>query len=684
MSMQQFDVVVIGAGSGGLTTAVGCAKIGKRVLLIERSHIGGECTNSGCIPSKALLHHAKSYAAAVAISGENGNTENFRREAFNYVRTKITETLATETPEHFTKIGITVVPGEAIFTGLRTIRVGNEDYTFTQAIIATGSSPRLIEIPSLVAEDTLTNQNLFDQDDVPKRSLIIGGGPIGLEMGQAFSLLGSQVTIVDTGTTLAKLEDPSVANVLQQEFLKAGITFIGNAHVTAVNQKVATITTADGTTHQVPFDKVLVAIGRIPNLPAGLDTASITSTEFGITVDRNYQTNNKRIYALGDVADRLKFTHQADDVARGVVTRIATRGFSTIKTKAVPKVTYTEPELAQVGMSYADAVTTHGETAIHRIEVPFSANDRARTDSAEAGVLVVIAKRLSGKILGAHSAGAHAGELITPFTLAIDNNLSLWKLRRSIYAYPTYSLLIKKAGDYFFAKQMTTLRGDLGNAFKHALPHLVVITLWITGLIAFYQYQSAHHLGATEATLTLFNFITLSSTGPLLYILAYTIRPLTFIPGTLMTILSGVFFGFWGGLVYTILGANLSALFAYAIGRFFGSKQNPNSASIFGRFTASCRTHPFTSVLTMRLIFLPFDAVNYGSGFLRIPFVPYALATFVGTLLGIATFVAIGASLSVTEFQAHGMNVHAINSSYLLLSAGIFVASIVIARLLKR
>ena len=682
--MQQFDVAVIGAGSGGLTTAVGCAKIGKRVLLIERSHIGGECTNSGCIPSKALLHHAKSYAAAVAISGENGNTENFRREAFNYVRAKITETLATETPEHFTKIGITVVPGEAIFTGLRTIRVGNEDYTFTQAIIATGSSPRLIEIPGLVAEDILTNQNLFDQDDVPKRSLIIGGGPIGLEMGQAFSLLGSQVTIVDTGATLAKLEDPSAANVLQQEFSKAGITFIGNAHVTAVNQKVATITTTDGTTHQVPFDKVLVAIGRIPNVPEGLTTAHIASTEFGITVDRNYQTNNKRVYALGDVADRLKFTHQADDIARGVVARIATRGLSTITTKAVPKVTYTNPELAQVGLSYTEAVTTYGETAIHRIEVPFSANDRARTDSAEAGVLVVIAKRLSGTILGAHMAGAHAGELITPFTLAIDNHLSLWKLRRSIYAYPTYSLLIKRAGDYFFAKQMTTLRGDLWNTCKQGLPHLTVITLWVAGLVAFYQYQSAHHQSVTETTLTLFNFIILSSVGPLLYILAYTFRPLTFIPGTLMTILSGIFFGFWGGLVYTIIGANLSALFAYAIGRFFGGTQNHNSTGVFGRFAASCRTHPFTSVLTMRLIFLPFDAVNYGSGFLRIPFVPYALATFVGTLLGIATFVAVGASLSISEFQAHGVNVHAINGSYLLLSAGIFVTSLVIARLLKK
>ena len=200
--MQQFDVAVIGAGSGGLTAAVGLAKIGKRVLLIERDKIGGECTHSGCIPSKALLHHAKAYATAVAIAGINDHTEKFRQDAFAYVQAKIAETVATETPEHFTAIGVTVIYGEAIITGPRSLSIGNEQYSFTRAIIATGSSPRLIAIPGLHPADVLTNQNLFRLAEIPKRTLIIGGGPIGLEMGQAFALLGSQVTIVDTGATL--------------------------------------------------------------------------------------------------------------------------------------------------------------------------------------------------------------------------------------------------------------------------------------------------------------------------------------------------------------------------------------------------------------------------------------------------------------------------------------------------
>ena len=683
--MQQFDAVVVGAGSGGLTTAVGLAKIGKRVLLIERDTIGGECTNSGCIPSKALLHYAKAYAQAVSVSGNNGNTENFRRDAFNYVRSKIGETLATETPEHFAALGITVIHGEATFTGPQTIVVGNETYRFKHAIIATGSSPRMIDIPGLRTEDTLTNQNLFTQTDIPKRTLIIGGGPIGLEMGQAFALLGSHVTIVDSGATLAKLEDPRVAQTLQYEFAKLGIAFIGNASVTAVDNKIASITIDnEGTPRTIPFDTVLMAIGRTPNIPAGLTSAGVTYTAFGITVDSNYQTKNKRIYALGDVADKLKFTHQADDVARQVVTRIATRGLSNIQTRAVPKVTYTVPELAQVGMSYPEALDTYGEHTIHRIEVPFSLNDRARVDDATNGILVVIAKRLSGKILGAHIAGERAGELITPFTLAIDNNLSLWKLRRSIYAYPTYSLIIKKAADHFFVMQIRTLKQDLVRTFKHTLPHITVITLWIISLVVFYQYQLAHHETTTDATLMLFDVITRSNIGPLLFIIAYTVRPLTFIPGTLMTILAGVFFGLSDGIFYTVIGANLSALFAYAIGRFFGGKNSGTTTSILGRFATACRTHPFTSVVIMRLLFLPYDGVNYGCGLLRIPFIPYALGTFIGTFLGIVTFVAIGASVSASEFKAHGVNIHAINSSYLILSAIIFVVSLVIARLLKK
>lgn len=683
--MQTFDAIVIGAGSGGLTTAVGLAKIGRSVLLIEREHIGGECTNSGCIPSKALLHYAKTYAAAIAVSGTNANSELYRRAAFTYVRRKIAETLAHETPAHFAKLGITVVMGEAVFANPQHITVGTTDYRFSNAIIATGSSPRLIDIPGLSAVDTLTNQNIFNLDDVPKRTLIIGGGPIGMEMGQSFALLGSHVTIIDTGSTLAKLEDPAIAAIIQTTFAKSNITFIGNARVTRVEYKVATIETEHSNEPVfVAFDKVLIVIGRVPNIPTGIGAANVSITESGITVDQNYQTTNRRIYALGDVTASLKFTHVADDIARQVVTRIATYGLTTIKIKAIPKVIFTEPELAQVGLSHRDAEKKYGKNNIHRIEVPYSENDRARTDSNESGVLVVLARRLSGKIIGAHIAGAHAGELLTVFTIAIDNNLSLWKLRQTIYTYPTYGLIIKKAGDYFFTTQIGTLRTDLVELVRRHFLKALLGILWILGLTLLYRYQMAQDHSVTDTALTLFDFISLTAFGPLIYILAYTIRPITFIPGTILTILSGVFFGLWGGIVYTIIGANLSATLAYCIGRYFGGSTTKNSVGLLSRFVASCRSNPFMTVLTMRLIFLPYDGVNYGAGFLKIPYLPYIGASIVGTLLGIVTFVSIGASISIDEFRTNGIGTAAIDSTFLLLSVIVFVTSLGIAKMLTK
>jgi pyruvate/2-oxoglutarate dehydrogenase complex dihydrolipoamide dehydrogenase (E3) component/uncharacterized membrane protein YdjX (TVP38/TMEM64 family) len=680
-----YDVVVIGAGSGGLTTAVGLAKVGKSVLLVERDTIGGECTNSGCIPSKALLHHAKTYYNTVKISGVNGNTENFRREAFSYVRAKIDETLTHETPAHFEKLGITVVSGEAIFTGKKTLSISGQTYQFKKAIIATGSSPRLIDIQGLDTTKILTNQNLFTLEAIPARTLIVGAGPIGMEMGQALAMLGSNVTILDNGQIFAKLEDPAIQPIIKQACLDLGITILQQATIEHVEDGTAFVTEAGNSRpHAIAFDKVLIAIGRVPNIPSGLDTAGIRYDTAGITVNSYSRTSNHRVYALGDVANSLKFTHVADDVARGVVTHIATQSLVRQKSKAVPKVTYTEPELAQVGQSYIEAVRMYGENNIHRIEVPFSQNDRARTDNAENGVIVVIVKRLTGKILGAHIACNRAGELIALFTIAIDNNLSLWKLRRTIYAYPTYALIVKKAGDIFFAKQISTLKKDLSQKIISLLPKVVLATAWTIGLFTLYRYMDTNNVSVETFVFQLFDFITQTAWGPLLFILAYTIRPVTFLPGTILTILSGVFFGLWGGIVYTTIGANLSAALAYFIGRYFGGKTTTESVGVFGRFAAACRAKPFISILTMRLLFLPYDAVNYGSGFLKIPFWPYINATIIGSTLGIATFVAVGASISIEEFKSEGFTTDALNGSFLLLSALIFITSLAVAKLLQK
>ena len=683
---KNYDVVVVGAGSGGLTSAVGLARVGKKVLLVEREHLGGECTNSGCIPSKALLHYARSYHEAVTVAGQTETSETYRQQALQYVRGKIAEILAEETPEHFTKVGITVVIGEAVFTGKNTLTVHGETYTFKKAIIATGSSPRTTDIPGLTSDKILTNQNLFKLEAIPKDLLIIGGGPIGLEMGQAFAYLGTHVTIIENGDRFARLEDPEISPIIQKACTDLGITIYTSAGVERVEGNIAHVVVKGSTPEEtktipVTFDQILLAIGRVPNIPAGLSEVGVTFDQNGITVNEKWQTSAKHIYALGDVAARLKFTHVADDTARAVVTHIASFGLLSPAVKPVPKVTFTTLEIAQVGLSETEAIALYGSDMIHRIEVPFNTLDRARTDNATSGLLIVIAKRLSGKILGAHIIGARAGELLGTVSLAITHNLSLYRLRSTIFAYPTYSLILKKAGDYFLAKHVATLKSDLCTITKKIAPKLIILLVWLLALYQLYTYKETYGLTTTELSLRLFEFITETAYAPLLYILAYAIRPITFFPGTILTILSGVFFGLFG-ILYTVIGANLSAALAYAVGRFFSSSKEPTG--LLRTWTRPLSENPFLSILTMRLTFFPFDGVNYGAGLLRVPFLPYILATFVGTLLGIATFVSIGASLDVEAFITDGLTVNAIDAKFIILSVVIFLASLGIAKFLKK
>ncbi|MFT5849559.1 MAG: pyruvate/2-oxoglutarate dehydrogenase complex dihydrolipoamide dehydrogenase (E3) component [Patiriisocius sp.] len=688
MATKQYDIVVIGAGSGGLTAAVGFSKVGKKVLLVEKEHIGGECTNSGCVPSKALLHHAKAYHAATLVAGKSTTAESYRKEAFTYVRNKVDAILKEETPEVFEKLGIDVLMGDATFRTKCSVQVGTAVYQYKKAIIATGSSPRMIDVPGLSEKDILTNQNIFELSDVPARLLIVGGGPIGMEMAQAFAMLGSVVTIVERGSDFARLEDAAIRPILQKHFIDLGITIVTSTQITRVDGNTAHFDHMDGeqvtNTFTADFDKALIAVGRIPNLPEGLDNAGIKADQYGVTVDGQYRTSNKHVYAVGDVSQRLKFTHTADDVARQVVARIVSKGWLRVNTKkAVPKVTYTQPEVAQVGLSHEAALSKYSEDEIMRIEVPFTANDRAHTDDDTSGLLVVIARRLNGMVLGAHIIGPSAGELLSVFTLAIDQKISLWKLQKTIFAYPTYSLVIKKAGDYFFATQIGSLKKDLAHQLKKHAPKIFALIFWGIILYSFQQYRITNELSYQDILLQLLNFFTSTIYGPLVYMLLYAIRPIILFPATLLTALSGALFGFWWGIFYTILGENASANFAYWIGRFFG-KGLKLEDSLIGNWVEALRSKPFESVLFMRLFYFPFDLTNIGSGVLKVKWVSYALATLIGIMPGLTTFVALGAALDIESFKMDGLTFDAFDPKFVGLSVIIFIVSLGISKTLKR
>ncbi len=686
--MKKYDIVVIGAGSGGLTAAVGFSKIGKKVLLVEREHIGGECTNSGCIPSKALLHHAKSYYAAKHIAGESTEGEAFRADAFSYVRRKIDSVLEEETPETFQQMGIDVVMGEASFISKCAIEVNKKIYHYKKAIIATGSSPRMVDIEGLSEKDILTNQNIFDLQDVPEKLLIIGSGPIGMEMAQAFAMLGSTVTIATIDNTFARLEDPAIQSIIKNTFTKLGIQIELNAFIKKVEDGVAIFNRKEGGTVtgeiRISFDKILIAIGRVPNIPNGVAKANIAVNTFGIKVDRQHRTSNKYVYAVGDVSQRLKFTHTADDIARQVVMHVASKGLIRLNTKkAVPKVTYTKPEMAQVGLSYDAALKKYHAEEIFRIEVPYTTNDRAKTDSNTEGLIVVIARRINGTILGAHIIGECAGEMIAIFTLAIDRKISLWQLRRTIYAYPTYSLLTKKVGDYFFAKQIVSLKEDLIYHIKKHAPKIIALIFWGVLFYYFQRYRINNNLSYQDILMRGLDFFTTTMYGPILYMILYTVRPIILFPATLMTALSGSLFGFWWGVVYTILGENTSANLAYWIGRFFGRDLRLED-TLIGNWVEALRKNGFETVLLMRLFYVPFDLTNYGSGIVRVPWSKYTLATLIGIMPGLITFVALGAAVNINEFQMNGLSFDAFNPQFLALSLTIFIVSLIFSKILKR
>jgi len=466
--MKKYDVVVVGAGSGGLTAAVGFKNIGKSVLLIEREHMGGECTNTGCIPSKTLLHRATHYSNAIALSGENEQTKQYKTETLNHVRKIIGNILEHETPEKFEKEGIDVVFGEAIYTSPSTLRVGKIDYEFGKSVIATGSSPRMIDIPGLDSEHVLTNQNVFLLEKIPEKLLIIGSGPIGMELGQAFAMLGTSVTIVTRDKRFAALEDPKISELLEKRFEDQNIQIIVDSEVTSVSKNAAHIS-SQGKKVSVDFDKVLIAIGRVPNIPEGLKSAGVQITSHGVETDKHHRTTNKNIFAVGDVALQFKFTHTADDAARHVVKRSLLKVFplSSQQSRAIPKVTYTRPSIATVGLSYTDAVKKYGEHKIIRVEASYEQNDRAITDGAtEYGHAIVVAKKISGRIVGAHIIGQSSGEIISLFTLAIEDRISMWRLNKLIYPYPTISLIIKKLTDNFMSYQLSNIPSDIFSYFK--------------------------------------------------------------------------------------------------------------------------------------------------------------------------------------------------------------------------
>lgn len=452
------DVCVIGGGSAGLSAAAGAAQLGAKVVLIERGAMGGDCLNTGCVPSKSLIaaaHAAHAFTSAMALGVGDALPPKIDFEAVHHhVHGVISAIAPHDSVERFEGMGITVLKETARFVSPTELVAGNRRISARRFVIATGSRAVVPPIPGLQALDPLTNETIFELIERPDHLLIVGGGPIGLEMAQAFRRLGSEVTIVDVGSILPR-DEPEAAVLIRAALRDEGIALYENATLVAPQRTgdgvSASIVTAMDR-HSVNASHVLVAAGRKANVEdLALDVAGVKFGPRGIEVDARLRTSNSRIFALGDVAGGPQFTHIAGYHA-GIFIRNAMFGLpAQVDYSALPWVTYLDPEIAHVGLTEAEARKKHG--AVTTIVEHMSEIDRAQAERRTEGFIkLVLTTR--GKVLGATIVAPHAGEMISLWGLVISGNVKLSAVASMIAPYPTLAEISKRAAGSYFKPQL--------------------------------------------------------------------------------------------------------------------------------------------------------------------------------------------------------------------------------------
>ncbi|MFO1058272.1 MAG: FAD-dependent oxidoreductase [Dongiaceae bacterium] len=447
------DICVVGAGSAGLSVAAGASQLGAATVLVEAGRMGGDCLNYGCVPSKALLAAAHA-ARAVGEAAAFGVAAGPARVDFARVRAHVREVVESIAPNdseaRFTGLGVRVVRAAARFTGPAELEAGALRIRARRFVLATGSAPLLPPVPGLAETPHLTNETVFELADLPEHLLVLGGGPIGCELAQAFRGLGAAVSLVERAQLLPK-DDPELVEVVRRRLAADGIALHEGAEVVraAPDRGGVALTLRQGDGERVlAGSALLVAAGRRPRLDGlGLAAAGIAHDGRGITVDAGLRTSNRRVYAIGDAVGGLQFTHVAGYHAGLVIRSALFRLPARVSTAAIPWVTYTAPELAHVGLAEAAARERHG--AIRILRWPFAENDRARTERV-AGGFVKVVTTARGRILGASIVGPQAGELIQPWVLAIARGLGIGAMAQLVLPYPTLGEAGKRAaGSYF-------------------------------------------------------------------------------------------------------------------------------------------------------------------------------------------------------------------------------------------
>lgn len=458
----RYDLVVIGAGTAGLVSAAGAAGVGAGVALIEKDLMGGDCLNVGCVPSKALIRAARAHAESHA-SGEFGVVCDGQIHCnFPAVMDRMRRLRAGisyhDSARRFRDLGIDVFIGAGSFNDDQSVSVGSHRLRYSKAVIATGARAVELPIPGMKEAGYVTNETVFSLTSLPRRLAVIGAGPIGCELAQAFARFGSKVTLLQQGKQLLPREDREAAAAVERALLHDGVQINASCKIKAVSregaEKVITLdeTAASGS---LRVDEILLGVGRAPNVDGlNLQAAGVQfDRRTGVKVDDHLRTTNRRIFAAGDICFPYKFTHTADAMARIVIQNALFFGRKRTSSLVIPWCTYTDPEIAHVGLYPAEAQARG--IAMETIMVRLDEVDRAILDSQSDGFLKMHVQKKSGRILGATIVASHAGDMISEITLAMTAGISLGKITGVIHPYPTQAAVIKQAADAYARTRLT-------------------------------------------------------------------------------------------------------------------------------------------------------------------------------------------------------------------------------------
>jgi len=467
-----YDLAVVGGGTAGLVSAMGAAGLGARVALVERHLLGGDCLNVGCVPSKAIIRSARAAAEArraLRLGVRVGAVEPDFGAIMRRMRERRAGLSPNDSARRLQAAGVHVFFGGARFSSPRSLEVAGRVLRFNRAVIATGGRPTAPPVPGLNDVSYLTNETLFSLTELPRHLLVVGGGPIGCELAQAFARFGSAVTVLDQAPHVLPREDPDAAAIVQRRLVEEGIRLeLGVNLTSAVGEgdrfRLQFTRGAASAVAGVSGDRLLIAAGRAPNIEElGLDEAGVAASPQGVVVNDRLQTSNRRIFAAGDVCSSFKFTHAADAMARIVIQNALFYGRRRASALAIPWCTYTDPEVAHVGL-YADEARSRGHH-VQSVTVDFADVDRAVLDEEPEGFARLHHER--GRLLGCTIVASHAGELIAEAAFALTHGRTLADLSSTIHPYPTQAEALRKAGDAYRRSLLTArVRGLLERYFR--------------------------------------------------------------------------------------------------------------------------------------------------------------------------------------------------------------------------